>query len=38
MIRIGSLFHQEFIENNKSILKTQKRFKSESHNVFTDKN
>ena len=26
--------HKEFIKNNKSILKTQQRFKSEWHNVF----
>ena len=26
----------EFIKNNKLILKTQQRFKSERHNVFTD--
>ena len=29
--------HNEFIKNNKLILKTQQRFKSERHNVFTDK-
>ena len=28
--------HQEFIENNKSIIKIQQRFKSERHNVFTE--
>ena len=28
--------HKEFIRNNKSILKIQQRFKSESHNVFTE--
>ena len=28
--------HKEFIKNNKSILKTQQRFKSERHNVFTE--
>ena len=28
--------HEEFIINNKSILKTQQRFKSEMHNVFTE--
>ena len=28
--------HQEFIKNNKSILKIQQRFKSERHNVFTE--
>ena len=27
---------KEFIKNNKSILKTQQRFKSERHNVFTE--
>ena len=27
--------HKEFIRNNNSILKTQQRFKSERHNVFT---
>ena len=27
---------KEFIKNNKSILKTQSRFKSEMHNVFTE--
>ena len=27
--------HKEFIRNNKIILKTQQRFKSERHNVFT---
>ena len=27
--------HNEFTENNKLILKTQQRFKSERHNVFT---
>ena len=29
--------HKEFIRNNKSILKTEKRFKSETRNVFTEK-
>ena len=29
--------HNEFIRNNKSILKTQQRFKSEMHNAFTEK-
>ena len=29
--------HKEFIRNNKSILKTQLRFKSERHHVFTEK-
>ena len=29
-------YHKQFIRNNKSILKTQKRFKSERHNVFTE--
>ena len=28
--------HKQFIKNNKSILKTQQRFKSERHNVFTE--
>ena len=28
--------HKEFIKNNKSILKTQQRFKSERHDVFTE--
>ena len=28
--------HEEFIINNKSILKTQQRFRSERHNVFTE--
>ena len=28
--------HNKFIRNNKSILKTQQRFKSERHNVFTE--
>ena len=28
--------HKEFIKNNKSILKIQKKFKSERHNVFTE--
>ena len=28
--------HKEFIKNNKLILKTQQRFKSEKHNVFTE--
>ena len=27
--------HKEFTKNNKSILKTLQRFKSERHNVFT---
>ena len=27
---------KQFIRNNKSILKTQERFKSERHNVFTE--
>ena len=27
---------KEFIKNNKSILKTQQRFKSERHNAFTE--
>ena len=29
--------HKEFIRNNKSILKTQLRFKSKRHHVFTEK-
>ena len=28
--------HKEFIKNNKSILKTQQRYKNERHNVFTE--
>ena len=28
----------KFIEKNKVVLKTQQRFKSERHNVFTEKN
>ena len=28
--------HKEFIKNNKLVLKTQKRFISESHNIFID--
>ena len=28
--------YKEFIKNNKSILKTQQKFKSERHNVFTE--
>ena len=28
--------YKEFIRNNKLVLKTQKRFKSEKHNVFTE--
>ena len=28
--------HKEFIKNNKLILKTQQRFKSERHNVSTE--
>ena len=28
---------KEFIKNNKLILKTQERFRSEKHNVFTEK-
>ena len=27
---------KEFIKNNKQILKTQQKFKSERHNVFTE--
>ena len=30
--------HKEFIRNNKSILKTQQRYKSERHNAFTEEN
>ena len=29
--------HKEFIRNNKTILKTQQRFKSERHNVLLKK-
>ena len=38
IINIDSLKrnHKQFIRNNKSILKTQQRFKSEKHNVFTE--
>ena len=28
--------YKEFIRNNKVILKTQQRFRSEKHNVFTE--
>ena len=37
-INVGCLkkSHEDFIRNNKSILKTHQRFKSESHNVFTE--
>ena len=28
--------YKKFIRNNKSILKTQQRFKKERHNVFTE--
>ena len=28
--------HKQFIKNNKLILKTRQRFKSESHNIFTE--
>ena len=40
-INIDSFFcykrnHKEFIKNNKLILKTQQRFKSERHNIFTE--
>ena len=28
--------HEEFIKNNKSILKTQQRFKSGRHNIITE--
>ena len=27
--------HKEFIKSNKLMLKTQQRFKSEGHNIFT---
>ena len=30
--------HKEFIRNHNLILKTQQRFKSERHNVFTEEN
>ena len=41
-IDIDSLFcykrkHKKFIRNNKLILKTQQKFKTEIHNVFTEK-
>ena len=29
--------HKEFIKDNKSILQIQQRFKTERHNVFTEK-
>ena len=29
--------HKKFIRKNKQILKTQQRFRSEKHNVFTEK-
>ena len=29
--------HKESIESNKSILKSQKRFRSENHNIFPNK-
>ena len=37
-IDIGSLQkdHKEFMKNNKLILKTQQRFKSEEHNAFAE--
>ena len=35
-IRIHLDCLQEFAKNNKVILKTQQRFKSEKHNVFTE--
>ena len=35
--KIGIDGIKEFIKNNKSILKIQQRFKSERHNVFTEK-
>ena len=28
--------HKEFIRKNKSILRTQQRFKNQTHNVFTE--
>ena len=28
--------HKEFLKNSKSTLKTQQRFKSERHNIFTE--
>ena len=28
--------HEEFLENNKLILKTQRRFRNEKHRVFTE--
>ena len=28
--------HEEIIKNNKLILKTKQRFKSKTHNVFTE--
>ena len=38
-MNVGSLKinHKEFMEKNKLIIKTQERFKSGSHNVFTKK-
>ena len=30
--------HEELIKNNELILKTQQKFKSEKHSVFTEKN
>ena len=37
-INIDSInkYHLEFIKDNKLMLKTQRRFKSERHNVFTE--
>ena len=36
MTKIVLKNYKEFIRNNKSILKTQQRFKSERHNVFAE--
>ena len=38
MVNIESLRenHHEVVQNNKLIFKTQQRFKSEKHNVFTE--
>ena len=35
LIQIVLKNHKEFIRNSKSISKTQQRFKSEKHNIFT---
>ena len=32
-----SVSYKELIKNNKLLLKTQQKFKSERHNVFTEK-